>query len=387
VHPALTNPVVWIPGRADILLAIFCLGGFILFLHFLRDRSPLAYFGHMLFFALALLCRENALALPAVCLSYILFIAREKPFSFNQRLLGSGWLAIVFLWVFLRRAILVNPLEVGVVDAVRSVWKAAPAVIQYLGKAIFPFNLSVLPVIKDTGFIWGVLAVILILFGLLLSKKKRPRIVLFGAAWYLLFLAPCFIRPYTRSVDSFLEHRAYASFLGLFIVLLETDFVKALNLIKGPARLIAGCVLLMALSGIAFFYSGNYKDRMSFWQSAVKTSPHSPLAHRNLGAMYHLDGKLERAEEEYKEALRINPYEPMANNNLGLIFMKKGQVAQAEQAFLKELSFNPDYDDANYNIGLLYYQLDRKDEAVRLWEKTVRINPNHKQALECLGKI
>lgn len=39
-------------------------------------------------------------------------------------------------------------------------------------------------------------------------------------------------------------------------------------------------------------------------------------AHMNLGAILHLNGKLEEAERSYKEALRLKPDDSMTKDNL-----------------------------------------------------------------------
>jgi len=378
VHPALTQAVCWVPGRNDSMLGVFVLLSFIFFMNFSESRKLKDYLIHLFFFGLALLTKETALVLP---LLYFFFT------PFPQRkifLLSFGYGAVILVWFLLRQAAL--PGQSGIMSFVvlKCFFKNLPALIQYIGKALLPFNLSVLPIIQDTSFIWGIMAITLICVGLVISKAIASRRVLFGGFCFFLFLAPAFFIPYPSNVTHFYEHRLYLPLVGLIIILCE--IAQRLK-VKKEAFVVFSSLIIVIFSFAAFNRQDVFKDRMSFWQSAVKTSPHSPLVHRNLGAMYYLDGRLNEAELEYKEALRINPYEPMANNNLGLIFMQKGQLDKAEQAFLRELSFNPDYDDANYNLGLLYHKLGRKEEASRLWEKAVKINPNHKQAVECLGKV
>ena len=74
------------------------------------------------------------------------------------------------------------------------------------------------------------------------------------------------------------------------IVVLEISGIKRLALNKRNFTL-SMAFLIFCYGLTSFIYSHKYKDKYAFWESAVVTSPHSPLAHRNLGAMYHLDGK------------------------------------------------------------------------------------------------
>lgn len=379
VHPALTQAVSWIPGRNDSLLGVFVFLSFIFFINFSKEARAKDYLGHIFFFCLALFTKEIALVLPFLCLFF-------KPLSKKNILLVCiGYGSAMAIWFILRQAALPNP-PLGMMTPVmfRELFKNLPALIQYTGKALLPFNLSVMPLIQDTPFIWGIAVIVSLGAGIFLSKSARPRLVLFGAFWFLLFLLPAFLIPYPSNVTHFYEHRLYLPLVGLIIILCE--IVVGLNL-NQKILFVSACLVIAIFSYMSYNHSLVFKDKMSFWQSAVNTSPHSPLAHRNLGAMYYLDGKLKEAEEEFREALRINPYEPMANNNLGLIFMQKGELGRAKAAFLRELSFNPNYDDTNFNLGLLYYKLGKKEEASRLWEKTLKINPSHKQAFECLNEI
>ena len=64
----------------------------------------------------------------------------------------------------------------------------SPAVVQFVGKALFPLNLSVFPIIQDTSMVYGVCAITLIVFALTLSKRKRYNYIFFGSLWMISFL-------------------------------------------------------------------------------------------------------------------------------------------------------------------------------------------------------
>lgn len=110
---------------------------------------------------------------------------------------------------------------------------------------------------------------------------------------------------------------------------------------------------VLGFSILTFFHIDKFKDRISFWQSAVSTSPCHSLAHRNLGAMDYLDGKLDEAQKEFEKALEINYEEPMTYGNLGLIYLDRGDFDKAESEFNLEMEFNYLYDKALFNLGLL----------------------------------
>jgi hypothetical protein len=255
-----------------------------------------------------------------------------------------------------------------------------------MGKIFFPFNLSVLPIIQDTTFIYGIITIILLILFIYFTKNKRWNFILFGFMWFLGFLLPAFIRPYPDIIADFLEHRLYVPIIGIFIVLLETDWVKKIDFKKRSHLLMVGSLILV-FCVITLVHSRNFVDKLAFWENAVQTSPHHPLAHRNLGAMEYLNGDLVNAEKESKIALELNPNEQMAHNNLGLIYANENKFAEAEIEYKKELENNPYYDNAYYNLGLLYWQEKRPDEAITNWKKTLEINPNYNVAPEILQII
>jgi predicted Zn-dependent protease len=215
------------------------------------------------------------------------------------------------------------------------------------------------------------------------TKTKRWNYILFGFGWFFAFLLPSFIRPNSTLVADFIEHRLYVPIIGLFIVLLETDLIKKIDMKKKSVFFITGSIII-ALSVITIVHSRSFVDRLAFWENAAKNSPHYPLAHRNLGAMDYLDGKLDSAEKEFKTALELNPEEQMAHNNLGLIYFDEGKYKESEDEYKKELENNPYYDNAYFNLGLLYWKQNRIEEAVTSWKKAVEINPGNTDAMQTL---
>ncbi|MFH0855806.1 MAG: tetratricopeptide repeat protein [Candidatus Omnitrophota bacterium] len=402
VHPVLAQAVSWIPGRNDSLLALFGLASFIFFLDFLETKKIRYCLAHIFFFCLALFTKESALMLMPVCILYYWLIWKKRGVSKKGDVstfpeLGArkvetspffvlaGWLAVSGLWFFMRSVALSdNPMPMTVANMVKSMLLNLPALIQFIGKIIFPFNLSVLPLIQDTTFVYGILALALITPALFFSKHARRGFVIFGAAWFLLFLLPSFIRPNPKIAADFIEHRVYMPLAGFFILLLETDIMKKLDF--GLKRnFTAASAVIILFAAITFFHTGNFRDKLSFWLNAVKNSPHSPLAHRNLGAMYYLEGSLDKAEPEYKKALELNALEPMAHNNLGLIYASRGELEAAEEEYKMELAVNPDYDDVRFNLGILYYNQGKPEEAEKLWKETIAINPDYADAYRNLA--
>jgi hypothetical protein len=380
VHPVLTQTVAWIPGRNDSLLAVFVLSTCIFFIKYLQEEKRSNLVWSLIFFTLALFTKESGICLLPVLFFYLFFIYRKKSKETKLTLnkfnffFWSIW--VVSFWAILRYVTLKDSASLALSEVLKSLYFNFPAVIQFVGKIFFPFNLSVLPIMQDTTFIYGLVSIILLTTMLLLTKTKRWNFILFGFVWFFAFLLPSFIRPNSALVADFIEHRVYVPIIGIFIILLETNFVKNINL-KKKSTIIAVSSLILFFSIITFVHSRNFTNKLSFWQNAVQNSPHYPLAHRNLGAIEYLDGNIDEAEKEYKIALELNPNEPMAHSNLGLVYAQQNKLAEAEEEYKKEIEINPNYDNVYYNLGLLYWNEKRYDEAISNWKKTLEINPGY----------
>jgi tetratricopeptide (TPR) repeat protein len=351
VHPVLTQAVSWIPGRNDSLLTIFTLATFIFLIEYLEKRKITNLIFYFLFFFLSLFTKESAILIPLFSIFFILLFYKEKSNYFLELFLG--WWGIGFFWFIARQNALKNFFYLSPSEMTSALIFNFPALFLYLGKIFFPFNLSVLPTLKDSIFFWGFLALLVFILFLWWSKKINFKLFVFGFLWFLFFLFPNFIRPNSKITADFLEHRIYLPLVGFLVIFVSLEKIKKIFLEK---KIFVFFVIIF-FSVITFFHQFDFKDRLTFWQKAVFSSPSSPLAHRNLGAMLYFDGKIVAAEKEYEKSLEINPNEPMANNNLGVIYLDKKQLKKAIVYFERELKINPNYDNALFNLGLAYYQL------------------------------
>jgi tetratricopeptide (TPR) repeat protein len=292
-------------------------------------------------------------------------------------------MGILGVWYLLRMVALQNSIKYTLADVGMSIYMGLPAVVLDLGKVFFPVNLSILPTIQDSTLIWGFIAIILIIFFIVFSKNKNHKLVLFGIIWFFIFLLSSFIRPGTGYDLDFFEYRIYLPIIGLFIVLSEVDFVKKFNFSNKKTLVILGS-LISILVVISIIHTLIYRDRLVFWESAVSASPHDPLAHKNLGAMYYLAGDLDKAEIEDKKTLELSPQEPMIHNNLGLIYAARGDLTKAEDEYKKELEINPFYDNALFNYGILLFTEGKTSDAEKMWLETLKVNPDYVDAMKDL---
>jgi len=357
VHPVLVQAVAWIPGRNDSLLAIFALATFLFFLNFLEKNRPRDYIWCLFFFLLAMFTKEAAIVIPVLLGLYYLFINEKKINTQNKAMLLLGAGAIIFLW-YLMRSLAIDQEIGGLSQIYISILENSPALIVGFGKFFWPFNLAIMPVLRDVNIYYGLSAVILFLI-IALTKRLDKKWLVFGLVWFILFMLPAFINP--NPVDFYylllLEHRLYLPFIGLILMfsnfkLPEIGLAKKILTEKSSVYL--GVLVIVLFIILTALHLPNYKNRVAFWEFAVKKSPTSPLANRNLGVMYYFDGRLEEARAHYLKALELNPFEAMVHNNLAVIYLDEGRLEEAEAELRAELEINPGYDKAINNLQRLY---------------------------------
>lgn len=383
VHPALVSANVWIPGRTDSLPAFFMLISFIFFLRHCEKGRWKTLAGISIFYVLALLSKESAVVFPLVCLCYLLCVEEAAVALFYQK--KKKWLGFFLLlgvitgaWFMMRGWVLGGEggRLVSIHAAADSIWRNLPALISYAGKVFIPLNLSTLPVLEDLTLVYGLVTIGLFIAAFIWVRPKRKGLIFFGIFWFLVFLIPSLVVSFLKH-----EYRLYLPMMGMMIA--------SLALLQGCAAQRRLQLSLLSVIIIFFvlnlYHSAHYKNRFIFWHNAVKMSPHSPLAHRNLGAMYFLEGDMEKAEKLFLKARGLNPEERMVYNNLALIYKQRRQFEKAEEYFLIEIKINPDYANAYFNLGLLYAQQSRWTDAERSWLKTIALDPKYIEAYQRLA--
>ena len=353
VHPALNQAVAWVPGRNDVLLALFSLLSFTSFIAFTDKKEHRYPAAHLLFYACALFTKESAVLLPLFLAYYALAIRREVRLPSVLRV-SCGWLVITVFWFLARAAALKGPAGGPHYDIARSLYENLPAVLPCLGKALFPFNLSVMPVLEDMSLLPGLAALAVIIGALYASRGADRRRAAFAGLWFLLWLLPSFIRPSGLPPD-FTEHRLYVPFIGL--LMLAGELAPA-SVPRGRTLALLSSALLL-FAGVSVYRARYFRDRVSFWENAARTSPGSLMNRTQLGAAYYERGRYDDAGEAWSKALEMAPCDPAVNLNMGAIRFQEGRTDEAAAFWERSLNADPGNKKTLNNLAVLYYE--RKD--------------------------
>jgi len=358
VHPVQTQAVAWIPGRTEMLLAVFSLSAFLCLTRFCESGRAKYLFAHLFFFACALLSKESALAVIPVSLFYLYAVRKKKLFSEQVVVLAFCWSVTGLAWYFARDSFLPYQIQLTSQNMALGLVHNISGMILYLGKLFLPLNMSVLSVRQDMPFVYGeaALAAMVIIFAA--ARPKSVSRVLFGLVWAVFFLAPTFINPNPAMPSHFMEDRLYLALAGILIMFMEIDLIRNMRSWRDPA-MSAGAGLILLLLCQTFQYSDFYKNRKTFWENAVMTSPHSYVAHYNLGNIYLDERSLDAAEAQFTAAIMLEPGKAIGYNALGLVYIEEGLFARAEAGFRKTLALDPGNKTAETNLDYLDFKMKK----------------------------
>ena len=356
VHPALTETVAWIPGRPDGLLVVFALAAWLALLRAQERRRWPDRAGHLLAWLAALLCKEAALVLPLAYTGHLIFVERRPARSVLAPWLLAGWTAVLALYLGARTAVLSGQLGAAGVTA-SGLLSASPVAITSLGKLVLPVDLSVMATARD-GWIWPGVVAACILAATAFVPGIRRAWILFALACFAAFVLLGLPASRVLALESRLALPAIA------IVLIAAEVARRAAW-PPRVRVAAASGLLAVLAAVTFSYADGFRDRLSFARAAVRGSPRSALAHRNLGVAYHLAGQTALARQEYETAIAADPEEPVVHNNVAVLLMAEGRLLEAELELRAELTINPRYPPAHDNLARVLSALGRDEEAAR----------------------
>jgi len=363
VHPALSPAVAWLPGRNDSLLGLFTLGAFGAMLEYVRNGKWRWYALHLTLFVFALFTKETAVAIPAVFLAFLIAIYGRQRLR-QCIYLAAGWLASGAGYFLLRGSVL--PPTPPIMNTAS---ENAAGLLGYIGKLIFPVNLSVMPMPQDSPYFYGIAALALFVILFALKGIRNKKIFIAGLFWFTVFLVPTIFR--ITDFANMLEHRLYVPMFGLLLMLSQAEAIRHFKKI-----FLALAVFLLVLFGaFAVSHSRDFKDPLSFWQNAADTSPHCALAHRSLGMMHLNWGQPEKAALRFGQGLKNNPGDPGLMNGLALAYLNMNKFDLAVPLLEKAAVIDSGNAFCHENLGTAYLKIGRLRPAVQEFRRAHILRP------------
>ncbi|MBA3648040.1 MAG: glycosyltransferase family 39 protein [Chitinophagales bacterium] len=377
VHPVLSQAVAWIPGRNDTMLGIFVVAFLVFTINYFLRRKP----GNLLlsfFFLLgAFFTKETAIFAPPVAFILLLYLNKKKWLSNENIFQYATWLLAFFIWYKVRSEATIKESGLQSSIAFAELFNRLPVIIQYTGKIFLPFNLSVFPILVDTVNYYGFISIALASIAIYFSRKRDWGIILAGISVFLLFLIPALLVPNTLNDQTF-EHRLYLPIIGMLMVLSQTALFQN---IRKEKHLLAGSIMVILLFAfLNYRHQQSFKDPVSFWAQAVKTSPHSAYATMMLGARIDNDRK-DKTESGIliRKAYSLNPKEKYVNFYYGQMLQNEDSVLSSEKFFLEEKRIS-DYYECDFYLARVAFEKKDLELATNLLENYLSKDPSNEQA-------
>jgi tetratricopeptide (TPR) repeat protein len=407
LHPIHIEAVAWISGVTEPLLAVPFLGSFLCFARARESGSRRWWAASLLLYVVAMLLKETALILPAMCFLYE-WIYRPQGGRAAEpqagRLVSALRVSVPFLlltaaYVPLRIYALhgfshpVNPvsLRVDLLTFPSLLWF-------YVTKLVYPVGLSIF---YDTPYVleFGTRAVLLPLLGvasvagaLILMWRHRPSQVLpFSAALLLVPLLPLFNLSTFQAGEIAHDRYLYLPSVGFSILAaLALLAIRESAFRVGPlagSRALAIAFVALFLAAATVSQSLHWANNLVLYFRGVQVAPTNNLAGINLANELLDRGLTEQALVFYHQALEREPGYWLSIYNLGYAYYRTGRYPQAEPWLTRAALGNNRDADSAYYLGITKWKLGKLDEAAVALRAALEREPRGRGYRYSLGLV
>ena len=359
LHPVQVYAVVD-PGQMELVLAtLACVLLLRVYLEALVRASRPLLLASALFYPLAVLCKENAVGIPAVAAALTLLL---RPPSRDLVRRVWGWYVLVGLVaVLIVAGEVVQPREPPASGATQANHELAPSSTDpghararsAVTQAHLFFRYWFLWLVPDVRWmsidlrlplapgltVWPDTAGAVAFAGYpvvaawLLMKRGRVGLIGFGLLWPWLMFLPELVAP--RLTETFVLYRSYAWIPGPLAAL-----VAALTGPLGRLALPLLCAACVVLGGLAYERLRTFRSAYTVWDDAVRksrtyerTAPETYRPYLNRGRALMSLRRMDAALRDFDTAVELAPGLPYAHWNRALVYIAKNDPDQAFAAF------------------------------------------------------
>jgi tetratricopeptide (TPR) repeat protein len=406
VHPAMSECVYpAASGRETLLPALFILLATWAYL----GRGGWMYALAMVFFAIALLCKEQAAVVPGIFVLADVLRLRGDALSrstVTPRVAPHvhAGLAGMMIWRYLPPLIIL----LGYFAARRAIfgqptlqWTFWQHPLEPLLSLLYGLQTAATPFMtlfyEPTFDVWfdrwlcaGSAAVLVIMALLVLrGDGSVRRAALFWLGWFVLLQLP--------TAHLFKQEAPYSErYAALAILALPATAAAVVgrfaNRSARRAATVLACGWVSMLGYISFLRGSFYNDEISFCLQWVRTNPASANAHNGLAFIAQARHQPATALAEYQIALQLDPDSATAHNNLANLLSEQfdfeGAVAHYEWVLHHDPKDAVAMVGYAQTLGILAVQRHDpvlRDRARQMLERAIRLKPNYAQAHYIMG--
>lgn len=396
VLPGHSEAVIAIAGRADLLATVASLAALLCW------SGPGTVAG-ALYFAVALLCKEQAAVVPAllVAVGWLQYRRGLRPLSgaggLWQPLVVSG--VVLGLYLLVRQFVLggvasphIEPLDNPLValDGSARVLAALAVATRYAVLLMAPMRLSAdysyaAIEVDNMPAVWMVGGVLMV--ALLAASAwhfvRRPQAASFGLVWLSVCFAP-FVNVLFPIGTILAERLTYAPSIG-FALSLACIFGGASRWRRQLAG--AGLVLLVLMGTRTAVRCADWRNESTLFAAVVEQYPASARGHKGLAKALRDAGDTKQAAAHYRRAIDIYPRFDTAHYNLGILLHEARRFDEALLHFDQACALRPDFADAHLNRGVTLFHMGRLHEALQATQRALLLRPDWDLAQQNLRDV
>jgi hypothetical protein len=396
LHPLRVESVAWAAERKDVLGLFFGMLTLAAWLSWLRRPGSWRRFAPVLgTFLAGLLSKPTLVMLPPLML-----ILAWWPLGIRWRRSGDAPGRRIPTAILGTAGLLVPALAAAVVSwlAQRAggglLEQSAPpfglrlsnalvSVVAYLGKTLFPQNLSVFyplpPAIAAGTVAATATAVAGISAAARLSRRRHPY-VLAGWLWYLTALLPT-LGLIPVGAQAMADRYTYLPSPGLAVACVWLSAALAHpRPVTRLAAAIGGAALLLAMVPLTRAQVGVWRDGATLFSHALRVTRDNWHIEHEYGVLLFNSKRYAEAEIHLREAVRLQPDHVLAHYNLAGALFWQGRPAAAVAEYREVVRLRPDFAEAHFRLARALAYQGKEIEALPEYDETLRLEPDHAAA-------
>ncbi len=405
LHPLRVESVAWVAERKDVLSGLFFMLTLMAYTWYAKRPGILNYMGVMLLTALGLMSKSMLVTLP--CLLLLLDIwplgrwqsknagpgDNATPSLFSPQPTFQLILEKLPLFCMSIASSIITVVSqkagtaLGNLDTLpfaARLSNALLAYVQYIGKTIWPSDLSIfyphpalVSPLSYSALTWQLIiaALLLICITVLVIRqiKNRPYLTI-GWFWYLGTMVPV-IGLVQVGMQSMADRYTYLPLLGIYIMIVWgiRDLSDHRHKKLMPPVVIAVLALFTLLSWAQI---GRWKNTQTIFEHAIDATSSNYFAYNHLGRAFENKGELIKANNQYEYAITIKPDYAGAHSNLGNVFAKQKHYDKAISHLEESVRLDPGFAAGYSNLGLVYERQGRPDLALAAYKRALQLDPH-----------
>jgi Tfp pilus assembly protein PilF len=433
LHPLHVESVAWVAERKDVLYGLFWMLTLWAYVRYVERPDRVRYLILLASYAAGLMAKPMVVTLPLVLVLLDIWPlgrlnVQRSGDIFGWRAAGlwrekiplfalAGASCIATWWTQYQLGAVVSVQKVGIGLRLTN---ALISYCRYLGKAIWPANLSVLyPYAREWPLSQTTLAVIALLVVSILAVRQlrsRPYLAV-GWFWYLGTLVPV-IGIVQVGSTGLADRYTYIPLCGVFISVawLGHDLARGSRTARFTLSAV-GVAIVVACAAVTWQQLHYWRNSVALFERALAVTEDNYMPHYHLGLVLAKQGKLDEAVAQFRQAERLEPDYAPIHYNLGLALAlqskypeaiaeyslavradsallvarqgmfqarvaegirlaQRGEYAEAGAQFSEALRIDPRSANAHYDLGAALARQGKLGDAISHFEEAVRLDPN-----------